>query len=102
LTAGRVTEPLERARAESVPTFTRFLDLPILFLIVALGVIRLDDWKLFIAGTIVSLGIAGPLTIYIPRLNRWITRGRAVRISAKLLAVRRAPRPAIYQESVAT
>ncbi|HMM76559.1 MAG TPA: DUF2269 family protein [Gammaproteobacteria bacterium] len=37
---GGFTPQLEQARAENVATFTHFLDLPILFLIVALGAIR--------------------------------------------------------------
>ena len=40
LDAGYVTSELERARGEPVPTFTHFLDLPILFLIIALGAIQ--------------------------------------------------------------
>jgi len=68
---GGFTPQLERARAESVATFTHFLDLPILFLIVALGVIRPDTWVLFIAGVIASVVVAAALTIYIPRLYPW-------------------------------
>ncbi|MBK7518874.1 MAG: DUF2269 family protein [Gammaproteobacteria bacterium] len=68
---GRFTAQLEQARAESVATFTHFLDLPILFLIVALGVIKPGTWVLFIAGAVASLVIATALTIYIPRLYPW-------------------------------
>lgn len=68
---GGFTPQLERARAESVATFTHFLDLPILFLIVALGVIRPDTWALFLAGLLASTTIATALTIYIPRLYPW-------------------------------
>lgn len=71
LQGGRFTPELERARAESVATFTHFLDLPILFLIVALGVMRPDTWTLFIAGTLAALTIATVLTIYVPRLYPW-------------------------------
>jgi hypothetical protein len=74
LKTGRFTPQLERARAESVPTFTHFLDLPILFLIVALGVIRPDTWALFAAGVAASFLIAVFLTIYIPRLYPWGAR----------------------------
>jgi hypothetical protein len=55
---GRFTAQLEQARGESVATFTHFLDLPILFLIVALGVIRPGTWILFIAGTVAATAIA--------------------------------------------
>lgn len=68
---GGFTSQLERARAESVATFTHFLDLPILFLIVALGVIKPDTWALFIAGVLASVVIATALTIYIPKLYPW-------------------------------
>lgn len=68
LIAGGFTLNLERARAENIPTYTHFLDLPMLFLIVALGVIRPDTWTLFLVGSIVAILIAAFLTIYIPRL----------------------------------
>jgi uncharacterized membrane protein len=71
LKVGRFTPELERARAEKVATFTHFLDLPILFLIVALGVIKPDTWALFAAGVAASVVIATCLTIYIPRLYPW-------------------------------
>ncbi len=65
------TPELERARAERVATFAHFLDLPIFFLIVALGVMRPDTWALFITGAAVSLALATALTIYLPRLYPW-------------------------------
>jgi len=68
---GGFTPQLERARAESVATFTHFLDLPILFLIVALGVIKPATWAPFLAGLVASITIAIALTIYIPRLYPW-------------------------------
>jgi uncharacterized membrane protein len=68
---GGFTAQLEYARGESVATFTHFLDLPILFVIVALGVIRPDTWALFIAGVLVSVAIATALTVCIPRLYPW-------------------------------
>lgn len=68
---GGFTPELERARAESVPTFTHFLDLPMLFLIVALGAIKPDSWTMFIVGAVAALLIATALTIYIPKLYPW-------------------------------
>jgi uncharacterized membrane protein len=74
LRAGDFTPALQNARAENVPTFTHFLDLPILFLIVALGVIRPDTWTLFFAGVATSGLIAALLTLYVPRLYPWGAR----------------------------
>lgn len=71
LQAGAITPELEKARGEGIPTFTHFLDLPILFLIVALGAIRPMSWTLFIVGTVVAIVIATALTLYIPKLYPW-------------------------------
>ena len=43
--AGNLHPELERARREHLPAFTDFLDLPILFVIVALGAMRPDTWS---------------------------------------------------------
>jgi uncharacterized membrane protein len=71
LQAGQFTPELERARAEHVPTFTHFLDLPMLFLIVALGAMRPETWTLFVVGSAAAIALATALTIYIPRLYPW-------------------------------
>lgn len=68
LKKGDFTSELRSARAEHVPTFTHFLDLPILFLIVALGSLRPDNWTLFTVGLTAATLLATMLTIYIPRL----------------------------------
>ncbi|MEK6771941.1 MAG: DUF2269 family protein [Pseudomonadota bacterium] len=73
---GTFTRELERARAESVPAFTHFLDLPMLFLIVALGAIKPVTWTLFIVGSVVALSIATFLTLYIPRLYPWAAESK--------------------------
>ena len=65
---GHVTPALERVRREHVPTFTHFLDIPILFLIVMLGAMRPNTWTLFIAGTTLALAAAAILTLVVPRL----------------------------------
>ena len=39
-----------------MPTFTHFLDLPILFLIIALGAMQPTTWTLFFTGLIASVG----------------------------------------------
>ncbi len=71
LDVGRITPDLQRARGEPVPTFTYFLDLPILFLIIALGSMQPATWTLFFSGLIASVGLATALTLVIPRLYPW-------------------------------
>lgn len=71
LAHGTVTPELERARAEHVPTFTHFLDLPMLFLIVALGTLRPTTWALFLTGSAVAITVAVFFTALIPRLHPW-------------------------------
>ncbi len=41
---GRVTSELAHARAEQLASFTHFLDIPILLVIVSLGALRPSDW----------------------------------------------------------
>ncbi|MBF7053276.1 DUF2269 domain-containing protein [Halomonas sp. KAO] len=71
LKQGRMTPELERERGKVVPTFTHYLDLPILILIVALGAIRPNSWTLFTVGTVLSVAIGAFLTWWIPRLYPW-------------------------------
>lgn len=71
LAADRVTPELEAARRETVPTFTHFLDLPLLFVIVALGTIRPTTWSLFFVGSAAAVLLATFLTMLIPRLYPW-------------------------------
>jgi len=63
-----VTAELTEARREQVPTFTHFLDIPILFVIVALGAMRPTTWTLFVIGTALALLAAAILTLVVPRL----------------------------------
>jgi len=65
---GRVSPDLQQARLERLPTFTHFLDLPLLLVIVSLGATRPNTWSLFFAGTVVAIVIAVALTITLPRL----------------------------------
>jgi uncharacterized membrane protein len=74
LDAGQVTPELQIARGELVPTFTHFLDLPILFLIIALGAIQPTTWALFLVGSVAAVALATLLTIVIPRLYPWHSR----------------------------
>lgn len=71
LQAGAITPELEKVRGEGIPAFAHFLDLPILFLIVALGVIRPMSWTLFLVGAVAAVVIAMALTLYIPKLYPW-------------------------------
>ena len=63
-----VTPQLERARREHLPTFTHFLDRPILFVTVALGAMRPTTWALFLVGTTLGVVAATVLTLVIPRM----------------------------------
>lgn len=75
LQVGQFTPELERARAENIPTFTHFLDLPMLFLIISLGSLKPDTWTLFVVGLLVSIALATAMTILIPRLYPWSPHG---------------------------
>jgi hypothetical protein len=65
---GQMTAELEEARRQHLPTFTHFLDIPVLFVIVALGAMRPDSWTLFGVGVLLSLVAATILTLVVPRL----------------------------------
>jgi hypothetical protein len=71
------TPDLERARREHLPTFTHFLDLPILFVIVALGAMRPTTWALLGVGLVVAVLAAAVLTLVIPRLYPFDVRSRS-------------------------
>ncbi|WOJ89083.1 DUF2269 domain-containing protein [Methylocapsa polymorpha] len=71
LAAGCVTPELRQARREILPTFTHFLDLPQLFLIIALGAMQPTTWTLFLVGLLVAVALATLLTVAIPRLYPW-------------------------------
>ncbi|HEY7362770.1 MAG TPA: DUF2269 family protein [Methylomirabilota bacterium] len=82
---GTMTPALAAARREHVPTFTHFLDIPLLFVIVALGAARPTTWILCAAGTALAVLAATVLTIVVPRLP---VAGRcAVRVVGRLVAV---------------
>jgi hypothetical protein len=68
LEQGAPTPELESARQEHLPTFTHFLDLPILFVIVALGAMRPNTWALFLVGTTLGIVAATVLALVIPRM----------------------------------
>jgi uncharacterized membrane protein len=83
LAEGRFTPELEHERARLVPSFTHFLDLPVLALIVALGVLKPDTWTTLLAGSVVAVAVAGALTAWIPRLYPWEPGPREVRGAAR-------------------
>lgn len=68
LAFGGITPALAAARDEHVPTFTHFLDIPIFFVIVALGAARPNTWTMFAVGTVLAVLAATILTIVLPRL----------------------------------
>jgi len=76
--AGEVTPELECARGELVPTFTHFLDLPMLFLIIALGAMQPTTWTLFFAGSFAAVALATLLTLVVSRLYPWGSEARAL------------------------
>jgi uncharacterized membrane protein len=71
LPQGRFTPELQRERGKLVPSFTHFLDLPVLTLIIALGALKPGSWTLFFAGAAIAIGLATALTLWIPRLYPW-------------------------------
>lgn len=71
LQVGKFTPELEKARAENVPAFTHFLDLPMLFLIITLGALKPDTWEVFVTGSLAAIALAAALTLFIPRLYPW-------------------------------
>jgi hypothetical protein len=48
------------------PTVTHFLDLALLFVIIALGAMRPNTWALFLAGTVLAVVAATVLALAIP------------------------------------
>ena len=71
LNEGKITEELEKERGKLVPSFTHYLDLPMLFLIIALGAIKPTTWEMFIYGSTIAIGLAIFFTIFIPRIYPW-------------------------------
>ncbi len=67
----RVTQELADARAEQLASFTHFLDIPILLVIVSLGALRPNDWTQFVIGIVIAVVAASLLNYFIPRLYPW-------------------------------
>jgi uncharacterized membrane protein len=68
LEEGWVTPELARARDERLASFTHFLDIPILLVIVSLGVLRPDNWTQFVVASAIALAAAMLLNSIVPRL----------------------------------
>lgn len=68
---GRWTAELVAARGEALASFTHFLDLPILMVIVALGVFRPADWTTLAWAVAAALTVATALNLLLPRLHPW-------------------------------
>ena len=71
LAIGEITPELEKERSKLVPSFTHYLDLPMLFLIIALGVMKPATWEMFLYGSLIALGLALFFTLLIPRMYPW-------------------------------
>ncbi|MGZ8994978.1 MAG: hypothetical protein ACXW3P_00540 [Rhodospirillales bacterium] len=67
----RVTPELARARGERLASFTHFLDIPILLVIVSLAGLRPDTWTQFVIASAVAVAAAMVLNSIIPRLYPW-------------------------------
>jgi len=67
----RVTPELADVRAEQLASFTHFLDIPILLVIVSLGALRPTDWTQFVIGIMIAVAAASLLNYFIPRLYPW-------------------------------
>jgi uncharacterized membrane protein len=68
---GRITPELAHARAEQLASFTHFLDIPILLVIVSLGALRPSDWTQFVIGIVLAVAAASLLNYFIPRIYPW-------------------------------
>lgn len=71
LEEGNFTRELEEERGMLVPSFTHFLDLPALTLIIALGALKPETWTLFATGSAIAVAVASVLTYWVPRLYPW-------------------------------
>ena len=74
LKEGEITPELKKEREKLVPSFTHYLDLPMLFLIIALGVIKPTTWGTFIYGSILAVALASFFSVIIPRMYPWGSR----------------------------
>lgn len=71
LRQGEVKAELEAERGKRIPSFTHYLDLPMLFLIIALGAIKPNTWEMFFYGSAIAIVLASFFTVLIPRIYPW-------------------------------
>ncbi|MDP6564011.1 MAG: DUF2269 family protein [Alphaproteobacteria bacterium] len=71
MAAGDWTTDLRWVRGEQLASFTHFLDIPILMVIVALGALRPDNWIAFAIGTGIAVAVATALNYWVPRMYPW-------------------------------
>ncbi len=76
LETGKISRELEDERGKLVPSFTHYLDLPMLFLIIALGVMKPTTWAMFLYGSVIAVGLALFFTLFIPRIYPWADTSR--------------------------
>ncbi|MCB1582545.1 MAG: DUF2269 domain-containing protein [Xanthomonadales bacterium] len=67
----KITPELEKERSKLIPSFTHYLDLPMLFLIIALGVLKPNDWTAFTIGSVLAIVVAILFTVFIPKMYPW-------------------------------
>ena len=65
---GETSAELEKERAKPVPTFSHYLGLPMLFLIIALGVLKPITWTMFFYGSAIAITVATLFKIVVPRM----------------------------------
>lgn len=70
---GYITRGLERARDDNLTSFSHFLDVPNLMVLISLGAIRPATWMQFFIGLALALVVATILNYWLPRLYPWGT-----------------------------
>lgn len=68
---GQWTQELRKARSEQLASFTHFLDIPMLLVIVSLAVFRPETWDHFLISFGLAVGVATVLNVWIPKLYPW-------------------------------
>lgn len=71
LDEGKITKELEEERGKFLPSFTHYLDIPMVFLIVFLGVVKPATWSAFFYGASIAIALALFFTFFIPKLYPW-------------------------------
>ena len=71
LDEGKITTELEDERSKFLPSFTHYLDIPMVFLIVFLGVMKPTTWDAFFYGSTIAIALALSFTLFIPKLYPW-------------------------------